>query len=143
MKKCDCELCKFENPKVCVTAVIIKNERILVLKRNEEPFKGEWDFAGGYVQKNETPDVALKREIKEELGVDCNLEFLGYFTGSSSYHDYEFPILNIVYYADLNGEIVLDENENSQYSWVLLKEIESIAFDSNQKVLDFVKNKFI
>ncbi|MBU3935060.1 hypothetical protein KJ909_00110 [Patescibacteria group bacterium] len=51
LKKRDCELCKFENPKTAVTAIVIKDGRVLVLKRKEEPFKGEWDFPGDYLQK--------------------------------------------------------------------------------------------
>jgi len=142
MKKCDCELCKFENPKVTVTAVIIKDGKILVLKRNEEPFKGEWDFTGGYLQKDETPEEALKREVREELGVDCELTFLGYFTGTASYHDYEFPIINITYYANLVGEIKLDKEENSEMAWVPISELKTVAFDSNQKILKVVKERF-
>jgi len=65
MKKCDCDLCKFENPKVSTAAVIIRDQKLLVAKRVEEPFKGKWDFMGGYMQKNETPEETLKREIKE------------------------------------------------------------------------------
>ena len=67
MGETDCLLCSFENPKLTATAVIIRDGKMLVAKRNEEPFKGEWDFVGGYVQKNETPEEALRREIREEL----------------------------------------------------------------------------
>ncbi len=139
MKKCDCELCKFENPKTAVTAIVIKDGRVLVLKRKEEPFKGEWDFPGGYLQKDELPEDGLKREMSEELGVACNLDFLGYFTGTASYHDYQFPIINIAYYATIIGEISINKEENSEASWVPISELKTIAFDSNQKILKFLQ----
>ncbi|MFA5828795.1 MAG: NUDIX domain-containing protein [Candidatus Shapirobacteria bacterium] len=141
MKKCDCELCKFENPKPTVTAVIIRDGKILVLKRNENPFAGEWDFAGGYLQKNETPEEALKRELKEELGVESDLKFLGYFAGTASYHDYEFPVINIAYYANLLGDIKLNTEENSEVVWMPISELETVAFDSNQKILKYIKKQ--
>lgn len=145
LKKCDCELCSFENPKLTVTAVIIKDQKLLVAKRNlkGEPFYGKWDFFGGYVQKNETPEEALMREIKEELGVSCKLTYIGAFTGTSSYHEYHFPVLSLAYLVELSGQIKLDKKENSKISWIPLNKLKTIAFDSNQKILKFLKEKFI
>src|SRR5260370_8437845 len=106
MKKCDCTLCKFNNPKPTATAVIIRDQKILVGKRNlkEEPFFGEWDFFGGYIQEGETPEQALKREIKEELGVDSDLTFLGSFSGTAEYEGYEYPVISFPYLTDLKEE---------------------------------------
>jgi ADP-ribose pyrophosphatase YjhB (NUDIX family) len=142
MKKCDCELCRFENPKISVTAVIIKNQKLLVAKRNEEPFKGELDLFGGYLSKGEAPEEGLKREIKEELGVNCDLTLLGHFPGTSQYHDFEFPVVSICYLAELDGEPKVKTNEVSEMLWVPINEIKSVAFDSNMDILKFVKDKF-
>lgn len=142
MKKCDCPLCVFDNPRPTATAIIIKDQKILVGKRNEEPFKGKWDFFGGFIEKNESPQEAIKREIKEELGVDCDSTQLGTFTGTHIYKQYIFPIITFAYLVELKGEIKLNTEENSKLSWVPLSEIKDIAFDSNQKLLKFVKEKF-
>lgn len=143
LKKCDCTLCSFENPKPSATAIIMRNDKILVLKRNEEPFKGEWDFMGGYLHKGETPAQALRREIKEELGVDSRLtEFIGAFPGTASYKEYTFPILSFVYLAELQGKIVLDQEENSAFAWVSIDELNTIAFDSNQDILKYIKKEW-
>lgn len=125
-----------------VTAIIIKNNALMVAQRNEEPFKGQWDFIGGYVQKNETPEQALRREIKEELSADCRLTYIGAFTGSASYKEYDFPVLSLAYLAELEGDLTLNE-ENSEISWVPISQLETIAFDSNQQILGYLKNKFI
>ena len=61
----ECELCNFKNPKATATAVIIKDGKLLLLKRNEEPYKGMWDLVGGYLDENEPPEEALHRELKE------------------------------------------------------------------------------
>lgn len=142
MRKCDCLLCSFENPKPCVTAIIIQDQKLLIAKRNEEPFKGQWDFIGGYVGKNETPEQALKREIKEELGVDCALDFVGAFTGTASYKEFGYPVVSFVYLTQLLGKVKLAREENSALSWVPIKDLRTIAFDSNQKILRFIKEKF-
>ncbi len=141
MKKCDCELCKYENPKPTTSAVIIKNGKLLLAKRIDEPFAGEWDFFGGYLNKNESPEDGIKREVKEELGVDSETTFLGSFTGMASYHDYEYPVINFAYLVELKGEPILDTKENSDMTWVSLKDLKTIAFDSNKEILKFVKEK--
>lgn len=141
MKKCDCPLCRFENPKLSTAAIIIKDQELLVAKRAQEPFKGEWDFLGGYVGKGETAEEAHKREIKEELGVDCETTFLGSFPGTAFYKNYEFPVLNFAYLTELKGKIKLNKKENSKLAWVPTKSLKTIAFDSNLKILKFIKKK--
>lgn len=142
MQKCDCHLCSFENPKLSVTAIVIKENKLLVVKRNEEPFKGEWDFIGGYVQKNETPEEALNREISEELGVESKFTYISAFTGTASYKEYDFPVLSLAFLTELSGEIKLN-NEISAIDWVSLPKLSAIAFDSNQKILNYLKEKFV
>ena len=61
----ECELCAFNNPKGTATAVIIRDGKLLLLKRNEEPYKNQWDLPGAYMEAGETPEGTLRRELKE------------------------------------------------------------------------------
>lgn len=67
---------------VKVVAAVIKsldgqgNEMVLATKRGYGEFEGLWEFPGGKIEAGETSVDALKREIKEELGVD--IEVLDY-----------------------------------------------------------------
>lgn len=138
-----CILCAFENPKPTVTAITIRDGKMLVAKRNQDPFKGEWDFIGGYMEKGETPESALRREVKEELGVDIkSLTFFGAFPGTDSYKEYTYPVLSFAYLVDFEGEITLN-HENSALNWVPFSELTTIAFDSNQAILACLKKKFV
>lgn len=143
MKRCDCLLCSFNNPKPSTAGIIIKDGKILVAKRASEPYKGKWDFLGGYVGQAETPEEAHKREIKEELGVDCEITFLGSFPGSASFSNFKFPVLNFAYLTELKGTPKLNKKENLELQWVKLEDLKTIAFDSNRKILSFVKSKFV
>jgi len=64
---------------VKVVAAVIKslddqgNEMILATQRGYGEFEGLWEFPGGKIEAGETPGVALKREINEELGVDVEV----------------------------------------------------------------------
>ena len=56
-------------PQVAVGAILIKEHRILLVKRKNEPGKGEWAIPGGSVKLGETLQEAVEREILEETGL--------------------------------------------------------------------------
>jgi len=142
--KDNCELCAFNNPKCTVTAVIIRDGKILLIKRAEEPFKGKWDFPGGYLNHLETPEQALKRELKEELDVEADLCFIISIPGTSVWKDQEFAILCHFYLADLGEQDIKLNRENSSYGWVRVAELNprEITFAANQEMAGLVKEKF-
>jgi 8-oxo-dGTP diphosphatase len=59
-----------ERPIVAVGAVILNGGRVLLVKRGQEPLKGEWSLPGGAVESGETLDAALAREVREETCLD-------------------------------------------------------------------------
>lgn len=64
-------------PKVGVGAVILdENKRILLVLRKKSPEAGYWSLPGGKVEYMETVENAVIREIKEELGIDIEIERL-------------------------------------------------------------------
>lgn len=53
-----------------VGAVFTKEDSVLAFRRSpERPAGGKWEFPGGKVEPDETPEAALQREIQEELGL--------------------------------------------------------------------------
>lgn len=65
---------KAKLPKVGVGAVILdENNRILLVLRKKAPEAGSWSLPGGKVDYMETIEVAVRREIKEELGIDIEI----------------------------------------------------------------------
>jgi ADP-ribose pyrophosphatase YjhB (NUDIX family) len=59
-----------DQPVVGVGAVIIKEGKIALIKRGNEPSRGKWTIPGGLVELGESPDQAVVRETKEETGLD-------------------------------------------------------------------------
>ena len=58
---------------VASIALIDANDQILIAKRpNKKHLSGFWEFPGGKVEKGESPEYALIREVKEELNIDIN-----------------------------------------------------------------------
>ena len=55
-------------------AIIMKDNKIFVTQRGYGEFKDWWEFPGGKIEEGETPEECLKREIKEELEADINID---------------------------------------------------------------------
>lgn len=75
---------------VAAVALIDSENRVLLAKRPEgKALAGLWEFPGGKIEAGETPENALKRELKEELGIDINIENLKPIQFSSfNYQDF-------------------------------------------------------
>src|SRR5437762_56298 len=72
----------YENPVPTAGGFIIENGKLLLVRRAIEPFKGMWDIPGGFLEKNEHPEEALHREMREELSVEVEIiKMIGIFMG--------------------------------------------------------------
>ena len=87
-----------------VAGVIYKNNKFLIAQRNLKKAQGGlWEFPGGKVEKNESYESALMREIKEELNADIEVNE---YIGESIHHYPEKDIKLIFYKAKLLSEKV-------------------------------------
>ena len=82
---------------VVAVALVDADGRVLLAERPAgKPMAGLWEFPGGKVRAGETPEAALIRELKEELGIDVTASCLAPFTFAS--HRYEdFHLLMPLY----------------------------------------------
>jgi 8-oxo-dGTP diphosphatase len=63
---------KHYRPSVCVDAIIHTKDSILLIKRRFPPFKDNFALIGGFLDRVETPEEALLREVKEETGLQID-----------------------------------------------------------------------
>jgi len=63
-----------KTPRVSAHTIVRKDDRVLLIKRGGEPFKGTWAPPGGGVELGETVYDAGKREVLEETGIECEIE---------------------------------------------------------------------
>jgi 8-oxo-dGTP diphosphatase len=57
-----------------VSAAVLKGDFVLLVKRGREPYAGLWSFPGGKIEPNEAPREAALRELKEETGIEADIE---------------------------------------------------------------------
>ncbi|HJI29515.1 MAG TPA: (deoxy)nucleoside triphosphate pyrophosphohydrolase [Veillonellaceae bacterium] len=103
-------------------AVIVENHKIFAARRGYGEFKGYWEFPGGKIEKNETPETALRREIKEELAADIKVDrFLGTV-------DYDYPHFHLTMECYLCHVAMgtLTILEHSAFRWVKKEELETV-----------------
>jgi 8-oxo-dGTP diphosphatase len=80
-------------PEVCVGAIAVSEDRLLLVRRGHGPAAGTWSVPGGRVEAGETLAEAVLRELAEETGLDgvCD-ELLGWVERMSA--DHHFVILD-------------------------------------------------
>lgn len=96
-----------------VAAIIIKDKKIFATQRGYGEFKDGWEFPGGKVEKGETPENAIVREIKEEL--DTEIKVKEYF--DTVEYDYPNFHLSMKCYicSVLSGKLELKEHEAARW----------------------------
>lgn len=96
-----------------VAAIIINKNKILITQRNDEKFKSLWEFPGGKIEENETPENALIREIKEELNLNIKIENELIQTS----YTYDFAIVNIKTFICKIIDGNIQKNVHSNIEW--------------------------
>jgi ADP-ribose pyrophosphatase YjhB (NUDIX family) len=59
-----------ETPLVGVGAVVVRQGRVLLVRRGHEPLKGQWSLPGGLLEVGESLTAGVKREVREETGLN-------------------------------------------------------------------------
>ncbi len=102
---------------VAAVALIDPDGRVLLAQRPEgKPMAGLWEFPGGKVEPGETPEVALIRELHEELGIDTWASCLAPLTFAS--HGYEHFHLLMPLYACRRWQGTVTPREGQALKWV-------------------------
>lgn len=142
----------FPRPSVAVDLVVFTiidaQLRVLVVKRQEHPFKGEWALPGGFVRVGETAkdqgedlDAAARRELHEETGLDpdrVHIEQL--YTFGRANRDPRMRVISVGYFALVRPDlapIVKAGGDVSHADWLPVEQLKKaeLAFD-HEDIID-------
>ena len=111
-------------------AVIEKDGKILIARRKgEDALGGKWEFPGGKLEPGETPEECLKRELREELGIETEVKA---FLCSSSFA-YRHIAVELLAYKTVyvSGEITLHEHDRVE--WIPPEALDEYDFSEADK----------
>ena len=108
-----------------VAAIIKKKSNYLIARRAKHKMHpGKWEFPGGKIEADETPEEALERELFEEFGVISK-------TGShviTSIHDYGSIKIKLLAYESIHVKGDFHLSDHDQIAWINTREMEEYSF---------------
>lgn len=131
-------------PEATVAAIITTKDgsgtKILLTRRDVEPFKGQWCLPGGHINRYESAKDAITREVKEETGLDFDGRFFSYF--DESIQQREIHAVVTVFEGPAFGVASAQKGEVAEIRWFSITEAQSmpLAFTHN-KILDVYVNR--
>jgi 8-oxo-dGTP diphosphatase len=123
----------YPRPALTVDLAIATREarpRVLLIRRNKEPFAGSWALPGGFVDENERLADAARRELEEETGVSvADLEQL--YTVGDPGRDPRGWTVSVAYLARVDPGVLkpMAADDADAVSWFPLDELPPLAFD--------------
>lgn len=133
-----CDHCGRYNSRVVVAhALVVKDRKILMVKRGHEPKVGWWALPAGYLDWNESVEEGAVRELKEETGIEGKiLKLLGIYSDPKRDEDGRQNV-GVTYVVEGMGELRQGE-ETEAVKWFDLDKLpDKIAFDHRQMIEDY------
>src|SRR5271167_3460088 len=108
-------------PIIGVGAVIIHQDRVLLVRRATEPLKGEWSVPGGVLELGEKLHDGIRREVMEETGLDVQpgevLDvFDSIFRDEQGHTEYHYVLID--YFCQCVSEDAMAGSDVSEVRWV-------------------------
>ena len=114
-----------------VAAIIRKGDKIFATQRGYGEWKDWWEFPGGKIEQGETPEEALKREIREELSTEINVDC---YLCTVEYDYPKFHLTMHCYICSLLTE-ALHLNEHEDARWLKSDELGSVKWLPADKII--------
>jgi len=136
-KRLLCQKCGwiyYENPLPVVACVVVDKEgKILIGKRNLKPGINKWALLGGFVESNETPEIACLRELKEETGIKGKIKrLIGIYIQKTREYD---SLLVVGYEVKISEKSLSLNNELKDARFFNKKDLPIIPFSSHRNII--------
>jgi 8-oxo-dGTP diphosphatase len=118
-----------KRPLVGIGALIFQRGRILMVERGKEPLKGWWSLPGGAVETGETLDQAVRREVREETGLEVHPVrmfeiFERIMRDSQGAAEYHYVLID--YLCRITGGILCAGDDVAKVQWTRQEELSAL-----------------
>jgi len=125
-----------KSPKLTVDGIIIKDGKILLVKRKNDPFKGKWALPGGFVEYGEKTEDAVAREVLEETGLKTTVDnTIGVYSDPN--RDPRGHTITVVYKLDVKGGELKSGDDASDAKFFDVNQLPELSFD-HDKIIENV-----
>ncbi len=136
------------NPAVAAGAIVSRPDgRVLLLRRAREPAQGRFGLPGGFVDTGEEVEQALRRETREETGLELeDVRFLGGWPNLYAWRGLDYPVLDLYFTARAGaGATARARDEVDACLWVAPGEIDpaTLAFDSTRAAIARYRDRLL
>jgi len=128
----------YKSPRLTADGAILKDKKILLIKRKNEPFKGKWALPGGFVEYGEKVEDAVVREVYEETGLKTKIrDIVGIYSNPN--RDPRGHTVTVVYFLDIQGGELKSSDDASDAKFFDLKDLPELSFDHAIIVKDVIR----
>ena len=131
-----------QTPVVGVGGVVVKDGKAIIIKRANEPYKGQWSIPGGRVELGESLRDAVRREMREETGLDVRVgplievfERIQHGDGAATNVRYHFVIID--YLCTCDDGVLCAGDDAADAKWVTSEELDS--YDIRQSAIAVIR----
>lgn len=145
----ECGYAHFFGPVAAVGGLVVNAQNeLLMVRRAQDPERGKWGLPGGFVDRGETIEEALNREVMEETGLSVtSSRYLVSFPNLYNYRGVVAPVIDLFFACEVHqsDSIHLDPNELDGFDWSVPthQRLEEMAFESNRKAVELWMQQMI
>ncbi len=132
---------KYPRPSVTVDAILIsKQNSVLLIERGGEPFKGKWALPGGFIEMDESLEIACRRELEEETGLRVG-ELTQFRAYGAVDRDPRGRTISVIFYSFQEEEPIPRAGDDAANArWFPIDQLPELAFDHHLIIKEFKKD---
>ena len=118
----------YKNPSITADGILMKDNKILLVQRKNEPFKGKWALPGGFVEYGEKTEDTVVREVFEETGLKTKIrELAGVY--SDPKRDPRGHTITVAYVLEMSGGRLEAGDDASDVKFFKVNKLPVLSFD--------------
>ena len=131
---------RYKSPKLTTDGAILKDNKILLIKRKNEPFKGKWALPGGFIEYGEKVEDAVVREVVEETGIKTAIkDLIGIYSDPN--RDPRGHTITVVYLLSIKGGVLKAEDDAADAKFFDINNLPELAYDHGIIIEDVLRRE--
>jgi 8-oxo-dGTP diphosphatase len=114
----NCGFTQYASSQPTACALCVRDGQLLLVRRRGEPFRGYWDLPGGFLDEGEHPLDGLKRELREETGLEIEpCDFVGVWMDRYGTDDWSIATINLYWTARISSGDANAADDVTELEW--------------------------